>query len=164
MKGFFRELFALVGLFLGLWIALLQFVPVGEWLRTKLPLTDPLPYHVAFLVIFMGVSLMAGGLGFILHKAAKVLLMGWLDASLGLGFGFIKGLMTLTVLLFLIGHLPLSAPVTLQLRTSTVVEYLALLNPFVEQSVQAYKRLGGWRLWPRLGGPEPHGLFSKAVQ
>lgn len=156
MKGFFRELFSLVGLFVGLWIALLQFVPVGEWLRDKLPLTDPLPYHIAFLAIFMGVSIIAGMMGFMLHKIAKIFLIGWLDAVGGLGFGCVKGVMVLTVLLFLVGHLPLSEPATSQLRNSTIVGHLELLNPFVEQSVHAYKRFGGERLWERLRTPTPN--------
>jgi membrane protein required for colicin V production len=155
MKGFFREVFALVGLFFGLWLALLQFVTAGEWLRSKLPLTDPLPYHVAFLAIFLGVSVVAGMMGFILHKVAKVLWIGWLDAVVGLGFGFVKGVMILTVLLFLVSYLPLSEPVTSQLRTSTIAGHLELINPFVERSVHAYKRLGGERLWERLRVPEP---------
>lgn len=161
MKGFFRELFSLMGLFVGLWIALLQFVPVGGWLQTKLPLIDPLPYHVAFLVIFMGVSIAASMLGFLLHKVAQVFLIGWLDASVGLGFGLVKGVMILTVLLFLVGHLPLPAPVTSQLRYSTIVGHLEWLNPFVERSVHTYKRFGGERVWERLRVPEPHWLPIK---
>ncbi|HXH10083.1 MAG TPA: CvpA family protein [Alphaproteobacteria bacterium] len=155
MKGFFREVFALVGLFLGLWMALLQFVAVGDWLRNTLPLADPVPYHVAFLGIFLGVSLVAGGMGFILHKVAKVFLIGWLDAIVGLGFGVVKGVMILTVLLFLIGRLPLSEPVASPLRHSTIARYLEFINPFVEQSVHAYQRLGGDRLWEQLRVPAP---------
>jgi membrane protein required for colicin V production len=156
MKGFFRELFSLLGLFVGLWIALLQFVPVGEWLRTILPLTDPLPYHMAFLAIFLGVSIIASVLGFILYRVAKVFLVGWLDAVVGLGFGFVKGVMILAILLFLVRHLPLTEPVTSQLQNSTMVEHLELINPFVEQSIHAYKRVGGKRLWERLRVPTPN--------
>jgi membrane protein required for colicin V production len=156
MKGVLRELFSLVGLFLGVWVALLEFMPAGEWLRTKLPLAEPLPYHVAFLAIFLGVSIVVSLLGSILHKVAKVLLIGWLDAVVGLGFGLVKGVMILTVVLFLIGYLPLSEPVTSQLRNSAIVGHLASLNPFLEQSVHTYKRLGGGHLWERLRVPEPN--------
>jgi membrane protein required for colicin V production len=93
MRGFFRELLALVGLFLGLWLALLKFVPLGEWLQPRLALTDPLPFHVAFLAIFLGISLIANIVGLFLHKVAKGLLMGWLDAIVGSGFGVVKGVM-----------------------------------------------------------------------
>jgi membrane protein required for colicin V production len=155
MKGFFRELFSLVGLFIGLWVALLKFVPVGEWLQTKLPLTDPLPFHAAFLAIFLGISALAGVCGYLLHKVAKVFFVGWLDAVVGLGFGLIKGVVILTILLFLLAHLPLSRAVATQLRTSTIVGHLELLNPFVAESVQAYKRFGGERLWERLRVPVP---------
>jgi uncharacterized membrane protein required for colicin V production len=100
MRGFFRELFSLVGLFLGLWIALLKFIPLGEWLQKRVPLTEPLPFHLAFLAIFLGVSLVASLVGYLLHKTAKGIFIGWLDAVAGLGFGFVKGVMILTVLLF----------------------------------------------------------------
>jgi membrane protein required for colicin V production len=156
LKGFFRELFSLVGLFIGLWIALLKYVAVGDWLRNTLPLADPLPYHVAFLFIFLGISIAAGMLGYLLHRAAKFFLVGWLDAIIGLGFGFGKGVMISTVLLFLIGSLPLSEAVISQLRTSTIVARLATLNPFVQQSVQAYKEFGTDFLWERRRLPKLH--------
>jgi len=147
MRGLLRELLSLVGLFLGLWIALLKFIPLGEWLQNRYPLTEPLPFHIAFLVIFLSVSGVAGIVGYVLHRAAKGLLMGWVNAIVGLGFGSIKGVVILTVLLFLLAHLPLAEPVRTQLRTSTVVGYLELVNPFLERSIQAYRRLGGERLW-----------------
>jgi membrane protein required for colicin V production len=156
MRGFLRELLSLVGLFLGLWIALLQFVPLGEWLQSRFPLTDPLPFHVAFLAIFVGVSIVASMVGHLLHRAAKGLLIGWLDAIVGLGFGIVKGVMILTVLLFLLAHLPLAESLRAQLRTSLIVDHLELVNPFFERSVQAYKRFGGERLWERIHAPEAH--------
>jgi membrane protein required for colicin V production len=153
MRGFLREVVSLVGLFLGLWIALLKFVPLGEWVQSRLPLTEPLPFHLAFLAIFLSVASLAGLVGYLLHRLARGLLMGWLDAIGGLGFGSVKGIMILTVLLFLVAHLPLTASIKTQLRTSTVVEYLELFNPFLEQSVQAYRRLGGGRLWQQFRMP-----------
>lgn len=154
MRGFFRELLSLVGLFLGLWVALLKFMPLGEWLQTRFPLTDPLPFHVAFWAIFLGISIVAGIVGYVLHKVVKGLLIGWLDAIVGLGFGVVKGVMILTVLLFLVAYLPLPDAIRAQLRTSTAVDHLELVNPFLERSVQAYKRFGGDRLWERLRVPE----------
>jgi uncharacterized membrane protein required for colicin V production len=154
IRGFFRELLSLVGLFLGLWIALLKFVPLGEWLQNRFPLTDPLPFHLAFLAIFISTGIVTSIIGYILHKAAKGLLMGWLDAIVGLGFGFVKGVMILTVLLFLATHLPLAGSIRTQLQTSAVVAHLELVNPFLERSVQAYKRFGGAGLWERLRVPE----------
>lgn len=154
-KGFFRELLSLVGLFLGLWVALLKFAPAGDWLRVRFPLTEPLPYHVAFLLLFFGISILASVAGFILQKLARVLLMGWLDMIGGLGFGLLKGVVTLVVLLFLLEHLPLPDSVTAQLRSSIVASHLELVNPFVARSVQTYERFGGRHLWERLRPPEP---------
>lgn len=147
IRGFFRELLAIVGLFLGLWVALLEFVPLGEWVQRHISLAEPLPFHVAFLAIFFGISLVANIVGFFLQKVAKGLLMGWLDAIVGLGFGVLKGVMILTVLLFLVAFLPLPDVIRAQLRASPMIAYLELANPFLEQSVQAYKKFGGDRLW-----------------
>jgi uncharacterized membrane protein required for colicin V production len=158
MRGFLRELLSLVGLFLGLWLALLKFVPLGEWLQNRLPLTDPLPFHVAFWAIFLGISLAANVVGYFLHKVAKGLLMGWLDAIVGLGFGVIKGALILTVVYFLVASLPLPGAIRTQLRASTMVAHLELANPFLERSVQAYKRFGGDRLWERFHAPEANRL------
>jgi membrane protein required for colicin V production len=154
MRGFLRELLSLVGLFLGLWIALLKFVPLGEWVQHKFPLTEPLPFHIAFLVIFLSVASVAGLVGYLLHRVAKGLLMGWLDAMVGLGFGSIKGVMILTVLLFLLAQLPLADSLRTPLRSSIVVAHLERFNPFLERSVQAYRRLGGERLWEHFRAPE----------
>jgi uncharacterized membrane protein required for colicin V production len=153
MRGFFREVLSLVGLFLGLWLALLKFVPLGEWLQHRLPLAEPLPFHLAFLAIFLSVSSISAIVCYWLHRAAKGLLMGWLDAIVGLGFGCIKGVVILTVLLFLLAHLPLATSIRTRLRTSMVVGYLELVNPFVERSVQAYRRLGGDYLREQLRAP-----------
>jgi membrane protein required for colicin V production len=154
IRGFFRELLSLVGLFLGLWVALLKFVPLGEWLQNRFPLTEPLPFHVAFLMIFLSVSIVASIAGYLLHRTAKGLFIGWLDAIVGVGFGFLKGVMILSVLLFLLVHLPLAASIRTQLRTSAIAVYLELVNPFLERSVQAYKRFGGERWWEQLRAPE----------
>jgi membrane protein required for colicin V production len=154
MRGFLRELLSLVGLFLGLWLALLEFVALGEWIQQKFPLTEPLPFHIAFLAIFLSAAGVASLVGYLLHRVAKGLLMGWLDAIVGLGFGSIKGVMILTVLLFLLTQLPLADPIKTQLRTSAVVPYLERVNPFLERSVQVYRRLGGERLWERFRVPE----------
>jgi membrane protein required for colicin V production len=154
MRGFLRELLSLLGLFLGLWIALLKFVPLGEWVQRYLPLTEPLPFHLAFLAIFLSVASLAGVVGYLVHRVAKALLMGWLDALVGLGFGSVKGVMILTVLLFLLAQLPLADSVKTQLRTSTAVAYLELFNPFLEQSVQAFRRLGEERWWEQFYTPE----------
>lgn len=154
VRGFLRELLSLVGLFLGLWIALLKFVPLGEWVQHRFPLAEPLPFQLAFLAIFLGVASLAGLVGCLLHRVAKGLLMGWLDALVGLGFGSVKGIMILTVLLFLLAQLPLADSIRTQLRTSRVVAYLELFNPFLERSVQAYRRLGEERLWEQFRAPE----------
>lgn len=164
IRGFFRELLALVGLFLGLWVALLKFVPLGEWLQRQTSLTDPLPFHVAFLAIFFGISLVANIVGFFLQKVAKGLLMGWLDAMTGLGFGVVKGVMVLSVLLFLVAYLPLPEAIRAQLQSSPMIAHLELANPFLERSVQAYKKFGGDRLWEQFRIPEsapPRGPDSK---
>ena len=162
MRGLFRELLSLIGLFLGLWIALLQFAPLGEWIESRFPLADPLPFHVAFWTIFLGISFLAGMVGYFLHKVAKGLLMGWLDTIFGVGFGVVKGVMILTVLLFLMAYLPLPEAIRTQLQTSSVVDHLELANPFIEQSVQAYKRFGGNRLWERLHTPAERQLPGTA--
>jgi membrane protein required for colicin V production len=154
MRGLLREVVSLVGLFLGLWIALLKFVPLGEWVQHKFPLSEPLPFHLAFLAIFLSVASIAGIVGYLLHRVAKGLLMGWLDAIMGLGFGTVKGVMILTVLLFLLAHLPLAESIRTHLRTSTVVKHLELFNPFLARSVQAYRRLGGERLWEQFRAPK----------
>lgn len=154
MRGFLRELVSLAGLFLGLWVALLKFVPLGEWLQSRFPLMEPLPFHIGFLAIFLGISAVASMVGYALHKMAKQLLMGWCDAAVGLGFGTVKGVMILTVLLFLVAHLPLPRVIRYQLHTSAVVDHLELANPFLEGSMQAYKRFGGDRLWGRFRVPE----------
>jgi membrane protein required for colicin V production len=154
IKGFFRELLSLVGLFLGLWVALLKFTQAGDWIRARFPLAEPLPYHLGFLLLFFGISILASVGGFILHKLARVLLMGWLDAVGGLGFGLLKGVVMLVVLLFLLDHLPLPDSVSTQLRNSVVVSHLELVNPFLEHSLQTYERFGGKHLWERLRAPE----------
>lgn len=95
LRGLLRSACSLIGLFAGLVLAawnykalaqsLLHFLG-GHFLQDK-----GLAEVIAFLLIAVGVMLLAGLVGSLLRKTAKTVGLGWLDSLLGGVFGFLRG-------------------------------------------------------------------------
>lgn len=98
-NGFFLEVFSLVGVVAGLWIAswnYQQLLPlVTRWIHS-LPAAEAL----SFLVIALGVMIAAGLLGRAIRWSVHSIGLGWADRFVGAVFGFVKGcaLVTLAIL------------------------------------------------------------------
>lgn len=104
VRGFFLEVFSLAGLFVGLIVASEEYGPVARWLQrwagkwisstaTRQDVAD----LVAFLLLSLGVMLLATLVGRLLRGAARQIGLGFLDRILGAGLGFIKGCVVITL-------------------------------------------------------------------
>lgn len=96
LKGLLVELFSLAGVVLGLWIAAADYAPLASWVLrwAKNPQVANL---VAFLLIALGVMLVAGLVGRMLRGAVRWVGLGFVDRFLGALFGFIKGCAVITL-------------------------------------------------------------------
>jgi membrane protein required for colicin V production len=103
-KGFILSLFTLIALILGIWAALhfsgfmssflvKTFHPTGNWLVI-------LSYFLTFLLVVIGVII----IGKLLEKVVKTVGLGLANRIIGGLFGLVKGILGVTVLLFIIFH------------------------------------------------------------
>jgi len=98
-NGFFLEVFSLVGVVAGLWIASWNFQRLLPWISRwihSLPAAEAL----SFLLIALGVMILAGLLGRAIRWSVHSIGLGWADRFVGAVFGLFKGcaLVTLAVL------------------------------------------------------------------
>ncbi len=102
MRGAVREVLAIMG-----WVAALytartyasQLVPL---LPPDIP-TEPLKVLAAFVILMLGVLLIASLLCIALSSIIKKIGLNWLNRGLGGLFGFARGLLIVCVLVFLAG-------------------------------------------------------------
>ncbi|HZD47593.1 MAG TPA: CvpA family protein [Silvibacterium sp.] len=98
-NGFFLEVFSLIGVVSGLLIASWNYQRLLPWVSRWIhswPAAEALP----FLLVALGVMIVAGLLGRIIRWSVHSIGLGWADRFIGAVFGFAKGcvLVTLAVL------------------------------------------------------------------
>jgi membrane protein required for colicin V production len=91
-RGLIRELFALGGLVAGILLASWYYPVVAGWLRHLFAM-GAIDNVVAFLVVAIGVMLLAAALGKLLRRTAKAVGLGFVDRLGGAGFGLLRGLL-----------------------------------------------------------------------
>jgi membrane protein required for colicin V production len=91
LRGFFRELFSLVGLIAGILLASWNYPALADrilhWLDISLTLAD----IAAFLLIVLTVMILCGLTGRVLSTTARTIGLGIFDRLLGAGFGLARG-------------------------------------------------------------------------
>ena len=100
-NGFFLEVFSLVGLFLGLVLAAWNYQRLLPWISRWVH-TLPAAEALSFLLIALGVMLLAGILGRVIRWSVHSIGLGWADRFLGALFGFVKGFVLVTVAVLVI--------------------------------------------------------------
>jgi membrane protein required for colicin V production len=95
MRGIFRELLSLGGLVFGVLLASWNYKTLAVPLR-RLVHYPGVAETIAFLLIAIGIMLVAGFAGHLLHKTARVAGLGWADSLLGGLFGFLRGCLIVT--------------------------------------------------------------------
>jgi membrane protein required for colicin V production len=112
MRGIILELFSLAGLIAGILLAAWNYPQVALQLG-KLITAPAVAQIVAFLLIVVGVMLLAAILGKLLHRTASAVGLGFFDRLLGAGFGFLRGcLFGVAIMMAVAAFLPDSAQVS----------------------------------------------------
>ena len=136
MRGAVREVLAIAG-----WIAALytartyasQLVPL---LPPDIP-TEPLKVLAAFVILMLGVLLIASLLSIALSSIIKKIGLNWLNRGLGGLFGFARGLLIVCVLVFLAGltSFPKDARWTNAMFSAPLEVLVKSMLPWLPQSV-----------------------------
>lgn len=108
MRGLLRELFSLAGLVAGILLASWKY-PVLATKLTKFVSALPVADAVAFLLIAVGVMILASLLGKLMRSTADAVGLGFFDRVGGAGFGLIRGcLLGVAILMAAAAFLPQS--------------------------------------------------------
>lgn len=95
-NGFFLEVFSLSGAIVGLVLASWNYQKLLPWI-TRWVHSLPAAEALSFLLIALGVMLLAGLLGRVIRWAVHSIGLGWADRFLGALFGFVKGFVLITI-------------------------------------------------------------------
>jgi membrane protein required for colicin V production len=95
-QGFFRSVFSLGGLVIGLAVAAWNYGRIAALLAPFIKV-DAIANAIGFIVIALVVMVIAGLIGTVLHKTFHKMGLGCLDRLAGAGFGFLQGVLLVTL-------------------------------------------------------------------
>ncbi len=117
-RGFIKELFSVIGLFVGFYAAYTYYLQIAKLLSRWI--TDTSYLHIlSFMVIFCGIFFIISIIGVIIKYILTISFLKWADWIFGAGFGAIKGILFVSILLvILITFLPKGTPIIKKSRLS----------------------------------------------
>lgn len=102
LRGFVREILALAGWIAACFVAKIYTLQLAQLLPPAIP-SEPLRLLAAFLILFLATLLVCTLLAIALSHVFKKMDLGWLDRCLGGAFGLVRGIVIVTILVFLAG-------------------------------------------------------------
>lgn len=100
-NGFFLEVFSLAGVLIGFVLASWNYQRLLPWI-TRWVHSLPAAEALSFLLIALGIMLLAGLLGRVVRWSVHSIGLGWADRFLGALFGFAKGFVLITIAVLVI--------------------------------------------------------------
>ena len=117
-RGFIKELFSVIGLFVGFYAAYTYYHQIAKLLSQWITDTSYLNI-LSFLIIFCGIYFIISIIGVIVKYILSVSFLKWADWIFGAGLGAIKGILFVSILLIiLITFLPKGTPIIKKSRLS----------------------------------------------
>ncbi|MDR0582743.1 MAG: CvpA family protein [Treponema sp.] len=108
LKGFIGELMSMASIVLGLLAALYFYKNGGEFVRNKfMPEMKIIPEITAFIALFLIVFVVIKVLEAMLKEIIEGIRLGPADRFLGILFGFVEGIIVVSLVLFLLTVQPL---------------------------------------------------------
>lgn len=109
-RGLIKELSSIVGVFGGFYAAYTYYMKVGKLFSSWISNTSYLNI-LSFLIIFCGVFIIISIIGVIIKYLLNIAFLGWVDHICGAGFGTIKGILIVSMLLMILtAFLPKNTP------------------------------------------------------
>jgi membrane protein required for colicin V production len=105
-RGFFRELFGLVGLAVGFYVAAKYTPVVSPWFAERVTGPEALRDGIAFVSLFVAANLATNIVGFILDRVAAAFLLGGVNRAAGAVFGAGKAVAVAAVVLLFVHLFP----------------------------------------------------------
>ena len=136
MRGAVREVLAIVGWVVALYTARTYASQLVPLLPPDIP-TEPLKVLAAFVILMLGVLLVASLLAIALSSLIKKIGLNWLNRFVGALFGVARGLLIVCVLVFLAGltSLPKDARWTNAMFSAPLEVLVKSMMPWLPQTV-----------------------------
>jgi len=124
-RGLIKELSSIIGVFGGFYASYTYYAVTADLLSSWISNTAYLNI-LGFLIIFCGVFIAISILGIIIRYVLKVAALGLIDRICGGGFGMIKGILIVSVLLFAFTtFLPKNTPI---IKDSLLSPHVAMFS------------------------------------
>lgn len=124
-RGIIKEIFSILSLIGGIIVGHLFYPKVAIFLMRFIT-SSFWANIIAFVVIFLIVCVLINLVGVLLQKTLKKLLIGWLDTIGGVVFGFIRGVIIVTVVVIILTKFPIANSREL-ITSSQIVPHLYLV-------------------------------------
>ncbi len=136
MKGLFRELFGLLGVFVGLIVAVKYSEEVANAIRGQVATLSPqVAKGISFAIIFIGIALIGGLIGLVFYKMLKDSPAKGIDRVGGLILGVLEGGVVCSVILIFLTISPLAENVERWKKSSSMSPSLMKIGPFIYDSI-----------------------------
>ncbi|MBC8276895.1 MAG: CvpA family protein [FCB group bacterium] len=133
VKGLINQVMSIAGMVAGLILAW-KFYPLVSEFGTGMGIPQTVSLTISFILIYAAVVFTAKFLGKILHKLAKALFLGWINRAAGAVFGFVEGLLLITILLILFSFTPMNGELNKLRENSPVLTVMQqIAAPFSEK-------------------------------
>ena len=124
-RGLVKEISSIIGVLAGFYAAYSYYPllakPLARWISST-PFMNILSFMIIFCVIFILISI----LGIIIKYLLNIAFLGWIDRICGAGFGIIKGILIVSVVLIsLTAFLPKGAPIV---KNSLLSPHVTLIS------------------------------------
>ena len=124
-RGLIKEVSSIIGVLGGFYAAYTYYTGPAEFLSRWM--SDPAQVNIiSFLLIFCLVFLVISMLGVIIKYVLNIAFLGWFDRTCGVGFGLLKGILLVSVLLIIFtAFLPKGAPLV---KESLLAPHISLVS------------------------------------
>ena len=124
-RGLIKEISSIIGVLAGFYAAYTYYTFPADLLSRWF--SDPAHVNiVSFLLIFCTVFLVISMLGVVIKYVLNIAFLGWFDRVCGIGFGLVKGILLVSVLLIIFtAFLPRGAPLV---KESVLAPHMAMVS------------------------------------
>ena len=124
-RGLIKELSSIIGVLAGFYAAYTYYVKLAHLLSRWISDTGYLNIF-SFLIIFCCVFILISVLGVVIKYLLNVAFLGWIDRICGAGFGLIKGILIVSIVMIsLTAFLPKGSPL---IKKSLLAPHVALVS------------------------------------